>query len=88
MSVKEYVEQYADGHDGEIMLADGFDDALLGIGECAGHEPAAVYDFNACVEVLVTRDGMDADEAKEFMHVNVISAYVGPGTPIFLFKGL
>jgi hypothetical protein len=43
-----------------------------------------VYDLNKCIEVLVDRDGMSQEEAVEYMDFNVLGAYVGEETPIFL----
>jgi hypothetical protein len=73
----------ADGGD-EILLADGFEDALVGwvVGAC--RQPVACYDYDKCAEILVKRDGMDEDEAYEYIDFNVIGAYVGPGTPLFV----
>ena len=65
----------------EALLADGFDNALMGYdatGACA------VYDYDKCMTVLIERDEMTYDEAHEFMEFNVVSAYVGDFTPIFI----
>jgi len=47
------VEQLLDllGNEDEILLADGFNEAL--IGHAAGMEPRAVYDYDRCIDVLV-----------------------------------
>lgn len=46
----------------------------------------AVYDYDKCVDILIERDGMSYDEAVDYMEFNVIGAYVGQQTPIFLQK--
>ncbi|WP_344547320.1 hypothetical protein [Actinomadura fulvescens] len=71
--------------DGEALLADGFDDAL--IGTCAGwfgnaRRVVALYDINRCLQVLM-RDGLDEEDAEEWLEYNLTGAYVGPGTPVF-----
>ena len=73
----------ADGGD-EILLADGFEEALLGwvVGAC--RQPVACYDYDKCAEILMTRDGMEEDVAYEYIDFNVTGAYVGKGTPLFL----
>lgn len=43
-----------------------------------------MYDYEAMVRVLETRDGMDYDEAVEFLEFNTLGAYVGPTTPVVL----
>jgi len=73
------------GDDTDALKADGFEDAALGI--CFDIPTGAsriIYSYAKCVDVLMTRDGMDYEEAVEFMEHNVIGAYMGPGTPIFM----
>lgn len=65
------------------LMADGFEDALLGIGTRFSW-PVAIYDYEKCVAVLVLRDGMTQDEAEEFIEFNVTGAYVGENTPVFI----
>jgi len=69
--------------DEELLFADGFDAALLGWGG-AFNQMAAVYDYDVCIDVLVFRDGMTQEDAVEYFEFNVIGAYVGEHTPIFL----
>lgn len=68
----------------EALLADGLDDALIGIGRRASRPPLAVYDYETAVNVFINRDGMTRDEAVEHMEFNVVGAWVGENTPIFL----
>lgn len=66
-----------------IIYADGFEDALLGIG-VQFDKNLAIYDFTMCVNILIDRDGMSHEEAVEWMDYNVLGAYVGDNTPVFL----
>ena len=66
-----------------MLLADGFEEAFSGI--CSVSD-RAIYDYEACVKVLVERDEMSEEEATEFMEYNVVGAYAGPMTPIFKQK--
>ena len=50
------------GEDENFLLADGFDDAFVGIGKQFGR-PIAVYDRFECIEILI-RDGMSEEEAE------------------------
>lgn len=68
------------------LLADGFEDALIGVGRQFNQE-LSVYDYNKCVEILRERDGMTYDEAFEYMEYNVVGAWVGRGTPVFVELG-
>jgi hypothetical protein len=66
-----------------VLLADGFEDALVGIAQVFTAY-VAIYDREKCVEILVTRDGMDREEAEEYFEFNVQGASVGENTPGFL----
>jgi hypothetical protein len=66
-----------------VLLADGFEDAFIGAG-CSFNTYFAVYDRSKCIEILMTRDKMDEEEAEEFFEFNVQGAYVGKNTPIFV----
>ena len=69
----------------EILLADGFEEAFMGLASRFGFEqPVAAYDYEKCIDILVTRDGMDLEEAEEYFDFNVIGAWVGELTPIFI----
>jgi hypothetical protein len=82
MTLREKVAEFMDG--GSVLLADGFDDAFLGIG-MQFHNAVAVYDREKCIDILVA-GGMQYDEAVEFFMYNVQGAYVGNQTPIYLTK--
>jgi hypothetical protein len=47
------------------LLADGYEDALIGVGHRAGGA-VAVYDWEKCLKVLMDRDKMTYEEAQEF----------------------
>ena len=68
----------------DALLADGFEQALLGVARQAGKSPLAVYDRARCIEILVERDEMSWEDAEEFFEFNVACAYMGPGTPVFV----
>ena len=65
----------------ECLTADGFDDALVG---CTyGANVVAVYDIQRMIDVLVN-EGMEHDDAVEFLEYNVVSAYLGEKTPLYV----
>lgn len=68
----------------ELLQADGFEDALLGLGRKKGSEDSLVYSYEKCVDVLIEKQGMSYEDAIEWMEYNVVDAYVGPTTPIFV----
>jgi hypothetical protein len=70
----------------EALLADGFEDAAIGYVVNQHHAQVVVYDYEKCVGVLVTRDGMTDEEAREYLGFNTLSAYVGENGPIFVAR--
>jgi len=67
----------------DALLADGFEDALVGVADRFGIEPVALYDRGRCLRILMDRDGLSSEDAFEHMSYNVEGAWVGEGTPIF-----
>lgn len=65
----------------ECLLADGFDTALIGY--TTGIVTKAVYDVGKMIKVLVD-DGMDHDDAVEYLEYNTFGAYVGENTPVYI----
>ena len=71
-------------HDEEILTADGFDYALIGVCERAGQPTIAMYDKDKCINLLIERDGMTEEEAEEYFYFNVVGAWVGEYPPCFV----
>ena len=78
---KDYIAQY----NPEALLADGFEDALIGVGQ-QFNKTLAVYDRQRCIEILMERDGMSDEEAVEYFEFNVTGAWGGEHTTIFFEK--
>jgi hypothetical protein len=55
--------------DPDTLFADGFEDALIGIGRQFNRE-LALYDYEKCIEILMERDGMSREDAIEFFEFN------------------
>ena len=70
--------------DENILLADGFDKAIIGYIERVGNPIIACYDKSMCIEILMK--DMSRDDAVEYFSFNVQGAYVGEYTPCFLTK--
>ena len=65
----------------ECLLADGFNDAIVGV--TCGANVVAVYDIDRVIEILV-EEGMDYDDAVEHVDFNIVGSYVGEKTPMFM----
>ena len=83
-SIKRLCVEYEMDEESEILLADGFEDAFIGLGNQYTKLPVAIYDRGKCIEILIKRDGMDYHEAVEFFDYNVSCAWVGERTPIYV----
>jgi hypothetical protein len=70
----------------ETLIADGFDEAIIGIGR-QFNKQLVIYDEDKCIQILMERDGMTDEEAIEFFEFNVVGAYVGEHTPIYVRIG-
>ncbi len=64
------------------LAADGLEAALLGLGTQGPHV-LLIYDLAAVRALLVTQ-GCAEDEVDEYIAYNIIGAWVGPGTPVFV----
>jgi len=80
--IKQIINDYWCDH--EIMLADGFDDALVGVGWAFDKSPSAVYDREECIKILMRDNKWKREDAEEYFGYNVEGAFVGDKTPIFL----
>jgi hypothetical protein len=67
---------------------DDLDEAIIGPANIwANRTQVEVLIYNAEVirNILMKRDGMDFEEAREFIEFNIEGAYVGPDTPVLVW---
>tara|TARA_B100000123_G_C25352760_1_gene263579 strand:- start:96 stop:335 length:240 start_codon:yes stop_codon:yes gene_type:complete len=69
-----------------VLKWDGFDNAIIGVGERNNTDSMIVYDYDKMVKVLVTRDDMSYEEAEEYIDFNIVGAWIGDTTPIIVTK--
>ena len=69
-------EEYPD-----LLTLDGFDEAILGVVERIDLQ-VFCYDRNKILNILM-RD-MNLDEAMEYYEFNILGAYMGESTPVYL----
>ena len=65
----------------DLLTIDGFDEAVIGIVERAGLL-AVCYDRNKIISIL--RRDMSEQEAWEYYEYNILGAYMGESTPVYL----
>jgi len=68
------------------LKADGFDEAIIGV-DFVSHPARIIYNKQKMLDILIERDGMTDEEAIEYLEYNVLGAYVGEGTPIYMDEG-
>ena len=66
--------------DEDILKADGFDKAVIGI---ELDTMRLIYSKLKCIEVIMLTSDLSYDEAVEFLDFNVFGSYVGELTPIW-----
>ena len=79
--IDHYIKK-AMGDDEKILLADGLENAFMGIGRQFTH-PVAIYSYRKTIKILM-KQGMDREEAIEYFDYNIAGAFVGDQTPVFL----
>lgn len=72
--------------DEDLLFADGFDGAILGVCKRMNEPTLVVYDSGKVLETLQAQ-GMTPEEAEEYFAYNIESAYVGERTPTFVHSG-
>ena len=69
-----------------MLKWDGFDRAIIGVGERNNTDSMIVYDYDKMVKILVARDDMSYKEAQEYVDFNIVGAWIGDTTPIIVNK--
>jgi len=67
----------------DYLMADGFDDAIVGTAERFGMHRVVLYDTTKCIDILMKRDKMTEEEAVDFFYYNVLGSWMGEYTPCF-----
>jgi len=71
-----------------LIKLDGYDDAILGpasVWQDGEQVETLVYSAAAICAILVKRDGMSEEEAREFVEHNIECMYIGEATPILVW---
>ena len=80
MQINEYLKSIGES----ALLADGFDEALIGFSQRMNEPMLAVYSYEKMVQVLMDNDDLSYDDAVEYVDFNVVGAWVGEQTPIIV----
>jgi hypothetical protein len=66
-----------------VMDPDYLDAAIVGVVRRIGLETVC-YNTDKVIELLMDHDGMSYEEALEYFEFNMLGAWVGENTPVFL----
>jgi hypothetical protein len=66
-----------------VMEPDYLDEAIVGVVRRIGLE-AVCYNTDKVIELLMEHDKMSYEDALEYFEYNMIGAWVGEHTPVFL----
>jgi len=80
-----YRQQITYTHCEELLFLDEdeFDEAIIGVVEGAGVPKRVVYDQDKVIDILL-RTIPELDDAIDHFYFNIIGAYVGEHTPVFM----
>lgn len=67
------------------LIADGLDEAIIGVAIFKSGLRKVIYSVEQCVEVMM-QSGMSHDEAFEYLEYNTFNSYQGKKTPLFLYE--
>jgi hypothetical protein len=73
-----YIQTLLDNYGEDLLLADGFEDAIIGICHSSNR---VIYSVKKCIDILSQE--MDTEDALEHFYYNVAGGYVGEQTPIW-----
>ena len=91
LSKVEQINELALMNDQEMLFVgsdpEEFEDAIIGIANSFGASPVVAYDYEKMIEILVRQFEEEDDpwiSAIEWFEFNIIGAYMGEGTPIYI----
>lgn len=64
-----------------------FDKAIVGVVTNVKNQ-AVCYDVSKIIKILMKEDKMTEEEAREYFDFNILGAWVGEYTPVYLEKSL
>tara|TARA_R110000850_G_scaffold30939_6_gene85504 strand:+ start:37 stop:279 length:243 start_codon:yes stop_codon:yes gene_type:complete len=68
-----------------LMIMDYFDDCIVGVIKGIDNKDKVCYSYKKVIAKLMRDDEMSEEDAIEHFEFNMIGAYVGEHTPVFLF---
>ena len=68
-----------------FLSEEEYDEAIIGVAHRIGQEDVIAYDYNKLCEIVQkSMNNADIMEVMEYVEFNIMGAYVGERTPIFV----
>ena len=81
---EEILEDYGD-REFLFLSEPEYDEAIIGVAHRIGQEDVIAYDYNKVCEIVQKNmNNADIMEVMEYVEFNIMGAYVGERTPIFV----
>lgn len=80
MTRQDWIDKGAD-EDALFLTESMYDEAIVGVST----DGRIVYDYDKVITILMETDGMTEEDALEYADFNIVGAYVGPLTPLFIY---
>lgn len=71
----------------DLLFLEGFDAAIVGVGRRCGQPDIVAYDADKIIAILMMDHGMSEEDAHEFYEFNIVGAWLGDDTPVFIVLG-
>jgi hypothetical protein len=92
MPNSELIELLNEMSDGQAILYDGLNEAVVAIAEVwamaegggGQRVSVAVYDYMKLIEIFTREDDMTEEDAIEHIDYNILGGYLGTYTPVFV----
>jgi hypothetical protein len=80
---KDEVDEWGRENEEQLLLFDGFDEAIIGVGIQFSNQPVVIYSQAKIIQILID-DGATHEEAHDHYGFNIAGSWVGNQTPMIL----
>lgn len=86
--IRDYIDMWAEETNTPLVVLDGpgLDQAILGVADGPGQTPRVAYSTQKIVRALIQHQHMEWDEAWEWFHFKIETAYMGDHSPTYIYE--
>tara|TARA_R110002074_G_scaffold203297_1_gene371180 strand:- start:208 stop:564 length:357 start_codon:yes stop_codon:yes gene_type:complete len=82
-NLQTYANRVVEGME-SLVTMNGYNDCIIGVVTTFNGDQVIAYDIDKVIARLQERDGMSYTDASEYFDYNMLGAWVGDHTPIFI----